>query len=35
MTCRCCAHFSKSVLLTTLESVETVTSLCGLEFGRT
>lgn len=35
MTYRCCAHFSKSVLLTTLGSVETVTSLCDLEFGNT
>lgn len=35
MTSRCCAHFSRSVLLTTLGSVETVTSSCDLEYGCT
>lgn len=32
MTSRCSAHFSKSVLLTTLGSVEMVASLYDLEF---
>lgn len=33
MTSRCCTHFSKSILLTTLESVEMFASLYDLEFG--
>lgn len=32
MTSCCSAHFSKSILFTTLGSVEMVVSLCDLEF---